>query len=318
MNKQSYTKPLLKFKLREVLHASEWYFLSVIAFYTVLALLFFSQIPIVTTILFENILLTLLLITIATLSKYKAGSLFTIVHRYYHLPIIYLVFIQVFSYISVLNPKDYDVLLVQWDKALFGVNPTEWLLQLSNPVLTEFMQIAYVLFFFHAFSQSVELNIRGMYKQADTVTRTIVFGFLLSYLLYFFLPAIGPRFSIHEYDAINTELPGLLLTEPLRLIIDSGDGVKDMALNAASQVHRNCMPSGHTMMTLMNMILAFRFRSKLRWIFLFMGSSLIFATMYLRYHYVVDVLAGIVCALIALWIEPRLFSLLVKKKIVLE
>jgi len=36
------------------------------------------------------------------------------------------------------------------------------------------------------------------------------------------------------------------------------------------------------------------------------GSSLIVATVYLRYHYVVDVLAGIGCALVTLWIAPRL------------
>ena len=76
------------------------------------------------------------------------------------------------------------------------------------------------------------------------------------------------------------------------------------------------MPSGHTMMTLMNMILAFRFRSKLRWVFLIMGCSLIFSTIYLRYHYVVDVIAGIVLALVALGLESWIHTFLRSKKLV--
>ncbi|MFZ9814478.1 MAG: phosphatase PAP2 family protein, partial [Candidatus Kapaibacteriota bacterium] len=227
---------------------------------------------------------------------------------------IYVIFMQVFVYISVLNPRDYDAVLAGWDRAIFGGNPTEYLSQFAFPALTEFLQIAYVLFYFHAFAQSIELNIRGLYEEAESVTRSIVFGFLLSYLMYFFMPAIGPRFSVHEYASISIELPGLWLTDTLRSIIDTGDGFRDKMVDPALQMHRNCMPSGHTMMTLMNMILAFRYRSKLRWVFLVMGLSLIFATVYLRYHYVVDVLAGIILAFVALGLESLSYSILRSKQ----
>lgn len=77
-------------------------------------------------------------------------------------------------------------MLIAWDFSLFGVNPTVWLQQYSHPILTEFLQIAYVLFFFHAFTQTIEHYKKGRIEDADFVTRTIVFGFLLSYLAYFF------------------------------------------------------------------------------------------------------------------------------------
>ena len=298
--------------VKQFFRASEWYFLSVLSLYTVLALLFFSEIPIVKTILLENILIAIGLISLAALSTYKAESFFSFLHTFYHLPLIYLFFIQVFSFISVLNPKDYDHMLIAWDFSLLGVNPTVWLQQYSHPILTEFLQIAYVLFFFHAFTQTIEHYKKGRIEDADFVTRTIVFGFLLSYLAYFFLPAIGPRFTLHDYSLLNAELPGIWLTEHLRTIIDSGDGVRLADVNPMSQVHRNCMPSGHTMMTLMNMIIAFKLRSSLRWIFFFMGISLIFATIYLRYHYVVDVLFGIVFAFLALWLEPICYRFLLR------
>jgi membrane-associated phospholipid phosphatase len=310
------TQPFMRFKLRDVLLGADWYFLGMLVIYTVIQALFITKIPNIGILVLQNVFIAITIISIATLGKYRAGTIFLNIHRYYHLPIIYVVFMQVFVYISVLNPHDYDPILVAWDKAIFGMNPTEWLLQFAFPALTEFFQIAYVLFYFHAFAQSIELNMRGLYEEAERVTRTIVFGFLLSYLAYFFMPAIGPRFSVHEYSSIFSDLPGLWVTDIIRNIIDTGDGFRDKAIAPALQMHRNCMPSGHTMMTLMNMILAFRFRSKLRWVFLIMGCSLIFSTVYLRYHYVVDVIAGIILAFLALGLESRIHVFLTSKNLI--
>ena len=310
------TQPFMRFRLRDVLLGADWYFLGMLIVYTAIQALFITHIPHIGILVLQNVFIAMTIISIATLSKYRAGSFFLNIHRYYHLPIIYVIFMQVFVYISIVNPYDYDSILMSWDRALFGMNPTEWLQQFASPPLTEFLQIAYVLFYFHAFAQSIELNMRGLYEEAERVTRTIVFGFLLSYLAYFFMPAIGPRFSVHEYSSIFSELPGLWLTDIIRTIIDTGDGFRDKAIAPTLQMHRNCMPSGHTMMTLMNMILAFRFRSKLRWVFFVMGISLIFSTVYLRYHYVVDVIAGIILAFLALGIESRIHAFLISKQLV--
>lgn len=310
------SQPFMRFTLRDILLGADWYFLGMIAIYTIILIIFHKQIPNVGMFFMQNVFLTLTIISIATLGKYRSGNLFINIHRYYHLPIIYVIFMQVFVYISVLNPHDYDQILAGWDRALFGMNPTEYIQQFAFPALTEFLQIAYVLFYFHAFAQSIELNLRGLYEEAESVTRTIVFGFLLSYVMYVFMPAIGPRFSVHDYASISTDLPGLWLTDALRTIIDTGDGFRDKTLDPALQMHRNCMPSGHTMMTLMNMILAFRYRSKLRWVFLIMGISLIIATVYLRYHYVVDVLAGIILAFVALGLESWIYSFLQSRNLI--
>jgi len=310
------SQPFMRFTLRDILLGADWYFLGMIAIYTIILIIFHKQIPNVGMFFMQNVFLTLTIISIATLGKYRSGNLFINIHRYYHLPIIYVIFMQVFVYISVLNPHDYDQILAGWDRALFGMNPTEYIQQFAFPALTEFFQIAYVLFYFHAFAQSIELNLRGLYEEAESVTRTIVFGFLLSYVMYVFMPAIGPRFSVHDYASISTDLPGLWLTDALRTIIDTGDGFRDKTLDPALQMHRNCMPSGHTMMTLMNMILAFRYRSKLRWVFLIMGISLIIATVYLRYHYVVDVLAGIILAFAALALESWIYSFLQSRNLI--
>ncbi len=78
-------------------------------------------------------------------------------------------------------------------------------------------------------------------------------------------------------------------------------------------VTRDAFPSGHTDMTLLTLILAFQLRSRFRWVLCVIGSSLIFATVYLRFHYVIDVFAGGVLALVTIytweWVRERMIVL---------
>ena len=65
---------------------------------------------------------------------------------------------------------------------------------------------------------------------------------------------------------------------------------------AAAGAARDAFPSGHAMMTLVAMWWSWRQRLRLRWALSVIGVLLILATVYLRYHYVVDVLAGALLA----------------------
>jgi membrane-associated phospholipid phosphatase len=55
---------------------------------------------------------------------------------------------------------------------------------------------------------------------------------------------------------------------------------------------RDCFPSGHTEIPLLTLWLARRYRRKLFLVYLPITAAMIFSTVYLRFHYVVDVLAG--------------------------
>ena len=55
---------------------------------------------------------------------------------------------------------------------------------------------------------------------------------------------------------------------------------------------RDVFPSGHTMMTLVLMHLSARWKVKARYIVYVVGTLLIIATVYERYHYVIDLVAG--------------------------
>jgi membrane-associated phospholipid phosphatase len=55
------------------------------------------------------------------------------------------------------------------------------------------------------------------------------------------------------------------------------------------------------------MYLTMHYRLKIRWFMFVTGILLIIATVYMRYHYVIDLMAGGLFALICLKTAPRLY-----------
>ena len=292
------------FSSKKDFNVSDIYTLAIILIYTFFAAIFFAQVSNAPILILSNIgVVCCILFIIQAAKKNPDNKPVQALRHFYYVPLIYYIYAQVQAYIRIVNPYDYDWLLISIDKAIFGFNPSEALHKISFPALTEFLQICYFLYFIMPIAQAIEHYSKGAYEKYDVFMRNILFGFYLSYLLYFFLPAIGPRFTLHNFANTSLELPGLFLTETLRGIVNSGGGVVNPLVDAASQVNRDCMPSGHTWLTLVNIIFAFRLKSKLRYIFLVFGSGLIFATVYMRYHYVTDLIVGALCCAIALILE---------------
>lgn len=307
-------EPLLRYDPREFLAMSEVYSIIMLIIYTVFATIFLGRITLSYDLILLNITLIISILSIATIDeKLQAGKIFKIFRKLYLIPLIFLIYSQIQQYIPFVNPSDYDNILMKWDVSIFGSIPALTLKKIANPWLTEYLQFSYMLYFFLPLVHALELSYRKKGNEFKSMTDNVLFAFYLSYLLYFFMPAIGPRFFIGDFSKLSSELPGVFLTEFFRNVINQGGGIPLGVHNPQNFVNRDCMPSGHTMVTLVNMVLAFRFRSKLRYVILVFGCSLIFATMYLRYHYVVDVLAGACFAFISLKLEPITANFLKRK-----
>jgi membrane-associated phospholipid phosphatase len=136
----------------------------------------------------------------------------------------------------------------------------------------------------------------------------ITLGFVLSYIGYFLVPAVGPRFTLHNFTTTNIELPGLWLTNHLREIINSAEAVPAGTPNPMEVVQRDVFPSGHTQMTLIVMFLAYKFRTKSRYFFYIIGTLLIIATVYLRYHYVTDLIGGLIFMILTMILAKIFFN----------
>jgi membrane-associated phospholipid phosphatase len=124
----------------------------------------------------------------------------------------------------------------------------------------------------------------------------LTFGYYLSFIGYIFFPAIGPRFTLSHLQTVPLE-GGFF-----------SDLVRDL-LNAIEHNKRDCMPSGHTQIALMVLFLARRYEKTIFYFFLPVVCGLILSTVYLRYHYVIDLIAGTALAIGCLLIAPSLYRM---------
>lgn len=288
-------------------------FISFILFLSVFGLLTIRDINEISVMLLINIVFIIFIIWFSRLSvKSRAAK---IIYDWYGVPSIYLIFKEVHIIIQSTGIRDWDWLFIKVDRFIFGTDPTIWISQWINPVLTEIMQIAYGSYFFIMLALGLELYLKKEIDRYNFALFTIVFGFVLSYFGYMIFPAVGPRFTLHDFYSIDSELKGLWLTIPIRDFLNAGESIPKGALNAYEIAQRDVFPSGHTQMTLITIVLAFRYNVKCRYVITFFGILLIISTVYLRYHYVVDILGGILFALITLPLASVIIKWWERKKI---
>lgn len=235
-----------------------------------------------------------------------------LIHDWYLPPMVFFSFKELYYMIKPIHfGRDYDDVLMAIDRWVFGVNPTEWLMQFANPWVTEILQIAYTSFYFLFLVLGYELYRRHNLDTFHYFMFTCVYGFFLSYLGYFFLPAVGPRFTLHDFAALNHDLPGVWLTPYLRWFVNAGGSVPMGVPNdvALAGTQRDVFPSGHTMMTVALMYLSTTCKAKTRYFIYVIGALLIVATVYQRYHYVVDLVAGSLFAAVCVLTSRSLYFL---------
>jgi len=271
---------------------------------------FHSRIQFWKEIVAANIIAAVLVWVLAYASRTRPSKALRCLHDWAAFPLVLFTYKQPYYMIGPIHRgEDYDQLLMWLDHLLFQVNPTEWLAGFSNRYLTEVLQITYSLFYVLFLVVGFELYRKDL-PGFRYFRFTIVYGFLISYAAYFFLPAAGPRFTLHDFSKMDTELPGLLFTPALRWFINVCESIPRGVSNSVAMAcaQRDVFPSGHVMMTLVAIVLAHRHRLKVGSCTLVIGILLIFATVYLRYHYLVDILAGALLAPVCLLTAKRVHT----------
>ncbi|MGE5432425.1 MAG: phosphatase PAP2 family protein [Syntrophomonadaceae bacterium] len=285
--------------------------LVVITFYlflTTLNLIYNSRVHEWPVLILINFAVISFVVSVAVLDDSGRRKFWYQVHYWYLAPLIFLTFKELYLMIKPIRLFDYDYILINADRFIFGTDPTKFLLKIANPFLTEILQIAYGSFYLLPIILGVNLMMQKRLTALDFSVFSVVYGFILSYYGYFLLPAIGPRFTLHDFNNLNKELPGLFLTNFLREVVNTGESIPAGTLNPASIVQRDVFPSGHTEMTLIVMYLSYRLKVKSRYFLIPIGTLLIIATVYMRYHYVIDLLGGAVFMIFTMWSGKKIYN----------
>ncbi len=196
---------------------------------------------------------------------------------------------------------DIDSLLIKADLVLFGVHPTVWIEDFFIPWVADILALAYISYYFIPLVLILTLYFGGRTNEFFLTAGTLLLGYYICYISYIFMPAIGPRFTLASLQEVP--LRGGII---MNTIVDT--------LNTLEGNKRDCFPSGHTQIVLVSLWFAFKYRRPLFWIYLPIIIALIISTVYLRYHYVIDLIAGVAAAGITILLGEILLARWVSHK----
>ena len=192
------------------------------------------------------------------------------------------------------RPVARDDLLIAADRWLFGTDPTVWLQRFVRPALTNLFSVAYLTYYFIAIALGAVL-----WRRSPPIARRFIFTLTLAYVVsyagYFAVPALGPRASLASRHAVALETTSLSRT------ISS-------TLDELEKTKFDVFPSGHTMIAVVVMIIAFQRARDAFWWLLPVAVCLVISTVYCRYHYVVDVIAGTILAVITVPVGDGIYD----------
>ncbi|MBL9173708.1 MAG: phosphatase PAP2 family protein [Verrucomicrobiales bacterium] len=194
-----------------------------------------------------------------------------------------------------------DPLFLETDLRLFGTEPSVTLMhRFPQPWISELMYAAYFSYYIMIVGTGLWLWFRDrpVFRRYISV---VSFVFYSCYFFYFWVPVIGPRLLFRttpERDWYLARLPALP-----DLAIPPGVG-RGLFHHLMAFVYRNfeamsaAFPSSHVAVALTTLWFTWRLFPRLRWIHLIAVSLLCISTVYCRYHYAVDVPAGILAAMV--------------------
>ena len=189
----------------------------------------------------------------------------------------------------------YDQQLADLDQRIWGLQPGVWLAPDSVPGLHRIFAVDLHVFCARGASGRVSFVApQRRYAEFQYYAFLIALGYLVSYLGYVLVPARGPRFLLKDFD--HLPLHGLWLFQGMQSTLDK---LESVAYDA--------FPSGHTELTILAWWSSRTVSNRWFGAYFAYTLSIIFATVYLRYHYTVDVFAGAIVAVILIAATPFLY-----------
>lgn len=216
-----------------------------------------------------------------------------------------IILLNIYSYLNFfiekVNPRVMDSALIKIDSLLFfGHNPVLAMERFITPRLTEWFSFAYLSYFFYFPISFAALIISRKIREFHILYLTVIVIIVFGFIGYFTMPAIGPFYF--EYHLFTKNLLGQSISSFNFKLINTYGYAK------------GTFPSLHAAMSLAFLLFAFKHQRKLFYIYLPFVISLLVSTIYLRQHYVVDLIAGLILCLFALYVSPKIYEWWEKKK----
>ncbi|MBZ0203534.1 MAG: phosphatase PAP2 family protein [Ignavibacteria bacterium] len=221
---------------------------------------------------------------------------------YQHIPFYGIIFSAFQSVVHKLNPNDYDSLLLKIDMSVFGFDITRSFEPFISNGLTEILTLSYFSYYVLPTLTFVLLYFKkesGAFTFSRQYLLAILIAWYSAFVFYILLPAAGPDIAFPEHYTIT--LQGL---SPI-----TNTYLNNLGQYLRESFIRNTFPSLHFGIILITNYFAYRLRRKY---FLFctlpLGTLLAIATVYLRQHYLIDLVGSLPLAAISIYLSIKIID----------
>jgi len=193
-----------------------------------------------------------------------------------------------------------DPFFIRFDEGIFGAQPSLTFMQ-SLPFwpISELMYASYFSYYIMVIGVGLALFLRDR-RQFYHYVSVVSFVFYVCFLIYIFIPVMGPRIFQRVIDGY--ELPAevqLHINPEFPMAVQAGLFFRIMAwIYETFEAPGAAFPSSHVAVALTTVYFSFRYLRPIRFIHLVLALLLCLSTIYCRYHYAVDVAAGVITALV--------------------
>ncbi len=200
----------------------------------------------------------------------------------------YLILLFTFLYeetgylVHLFTDRWFDPQLIDFEYKWTGVIPSVWMAERANVWLTEILMAGYFSYYFIIPLGAFILWAKQKTEDFQQLMLSVSLGFFISYALFLFYPVEGPRYHIPHLHPPPVEGP--LFYHLVKFVIDKGS------------IHGGCMPSSHVAVAVLVLMCLYREAKTWFWILLPFVAGLAVGTVYGRFHYVSDVIAGLAIA----------------------
>jgi membrane-associated phospholipid phosphatase len=215
-------------------------------------------------------------------------------HWYPHLFFLFC-FEELGALVHVISPRWQDAKLIAFDFWLTGVHPAIWLEQFATPGRNEFMQFAYLTYFVYLLVLGGILYYCEDWHGYWSVMTYSAVAYAIGYVIAIFFPVESPWFAMA--GSWHGPLHGGAFTALINFIEHYG------------RVRGAAFPSEHVAGSIAALWGAWRHRRWLFWVMAPLVLCMCASTVWGRYHYVVDILGGLITGtlgyVIGKWLMKR-------------
>jgi membrane-associated phospholipid phosphatase len=219
-----------------------------------------------------------------------------VLHAFVPVPILAWLLNVVGSIVQHANPRRWDATLAGIDGRFLGPVAIAWKDAAGRPDwLVDAAALAYATHYLIPVVIGAFLWAKRRTADFDRFAFSVGVAFVALYAMYFVAPAAGPRVP----DAlVEAEVGGGALTGTLRVF-----------LRIAERTELDAFPSGHTAIPLVVLAECSALVPRVRIPLAALVVAIIFSTVYLSFHYVIDVVGGITLACVVVtalpWMRAR-------------